>query len=181
MNAPDRAADVRAICRDHPEAFGPPDDTNDARRLTFLRDILIPALNLMDGSWGVLTKQDQGGKQPCDVIVWRETREHFDVLTGTGATWIPHGVLTNAAWRWTPVPTLTPSPIPDLPPLVIPTPPAPPSAPIDPSAILAALARLDAALTALETRLSDLDAREPPTYRASLFGVTVVLHPDPPR
>jgi hypothetical protein len=75
--------------------------------------------------------------------------------------------------------------VPDLPPITVSMPPerppAVPSEAVDPSAILAALARVDASLTALEGRLADLDAREPPTYRGSLFGITVVLHPDPPR
>jgi hypothetical protein len=74
--------------------------------------------------------------------------------------------------------------VPDLPPITVSMPPerppAPPSASIDPSAILGALARLDATLTALEAHVADLDAREPPTYRGSLFGIAVVLHPDRP-
>jgi len=162
------------MCLDHPEAFGPPDDTNDARRLTFLREILIPTLNRTDGGkWGLLKKTNQGDRIPCDVLVWRDTREHFDVLTGVGATWLAFGVLVNPAWVWEPA-------IPDLPPIVVPTPPAPPSASIDPSAILAALARVNGALTAVEARLADLDAREPPTYRGSLFGIAVILRPDRP-
>lgn len=176
MNAPNRAADVRALCAGHRDAFGPPDETNDARRLAFLREWLIPALNLLDGGkWGGLRKDDQGGKRTCDVIVWADTREHFDVLTGTGPTWIPHGVLSNPAWVWEAVGTAQ-TPISE--------PPAPPSGPTDPSAILAALSRTEAALVALESRMAALAAKVPPittTYSGRIGPFVVVLRSDLPK
>lgn len=174
MIAPNRAADVRRLCIGHTDAFGPPDATNDARRLDFLRTWLIPALNLLDGGkWGCLRKNDMGGKIPCDVIVWQDTREHFDVLTGTGPTWIPHGVLSNPAWVWEPV-TVSPEP-------PLPAPPAPPGPSIDPSAILAALAATERALVALEGRVSALAAKVPPTYVGRIGPFVVMLKPDLPR
>lgn len=39
MDAP---AEVRAICADHPDAFGDPPETNDARRLALLMTGIIP-------------------------------------------------------------------------------------------------------------------------------------------
>jgi len=102
-SAPDRSADVAAICATHPEAF-PQTDQNDAARLVLLRGVIIPALNRLDGgAWGYLTKTDQGGKVPCDVMVWRDTLEVFDCLTGSGGCWIAHGP-PPPAWVWTAVP-----------------------------------------------------------------------------
>ncbi len=103
IEAPDRSGTVAWVCEQHPEAFGSPAETNDARRLDLLQEIIIPLLNGADfdwGSWGVLVKDDQGGKIPCDIIVWRPTLEHFDIMTGTGACWIPRGRVDNPHWRW---------------------------------------------------------------------------------
>jgi hypothetical protein len=78
--------------------------------------------------------------------------------------------------------------IPDLPPVVVPEPPAPLPPSIDPSAILAALAHVEAALVALEgrvdiqaIRVAALTAKVPPTYVGRLGPMTIVLHPDVPR
>jgi hypothetical protein len=104
-------------------------------------------------------------------------------VTGVANSPIPHPPYQSFAGQiFIPVPPtdhLGVRPVPDLPPLTVPAPSeglsTAPSVPIDPSAILAALARVDATLTALQARLA-----APPTYRGSLFGITVVLHPDPP-
>jgi hypothetical protein len=106
-------------------------------------------------------------------------------VTGVANSPIPHPPYQSFAGQvFIPVPPtnhLGVRPIPDLPPIVVPTPPAPPSAPIDPSAIMAALARVEAALTAFEHRLTDVATRMPPTYVGKLGPLTIVLHPDPPR
>jgi hypothetical protein len=123
MNAPDRSAEVRVLCAAHPEAFGPPDETNDARRLALLRTWIVPALNQLDGGrWGLLTKPEQNNRVICDCIVWADTREHFDIVTGTGPCWIPHGPM-NANWVWTPVASPAPTPAPIAP--VVPASPDP--------------------------------------------------------
>jgi len=111
MAAPNRLFTLRAICADHPEAF-PQDDRNDAARLHLLREIIIPWLNADDGgNWGVLTKTDQGDKVPCDVLMWRPTRDVIDCLTGSGACWIEHAP-PPPAWVWTAVSHVTPPPTP---------------------------------------------------------------------
>jgi hypothetical protein len=102
---PNRFADVEAICAAHPEAF-PPGDANDPARLKLLTETMVPTINADHpedgGNWGVLTKTDQNGKIPCDVMVWRPGTVTIDVMTGTGASWDVHGPANNPAWVWTP-------------------------------------------------------------------------------
>ena len=102
---PNRFADVDAICRAHPEAF-PPGDANDPSRLKLLVETMVPEINAAhpedNGNWGVLTKTDQNGKIPCDVMVWRPGTVTVDVMTGTGASWDVHGAANNPARVWTP-------------------------------------------------------------------------------
>ena len=103
---PNRAADVDAICRAHPEAF-PPGDANDPARLKLLTETMVPTINADHpedgGNWGVLTKTDQNNKVPCDVMVWRPGTVTIDVMTGTGASWDVHGAANNPLWVWTAV------------------------------------------------------------------------------
>ena len=100
---PNRSADVQAICAAHPEAF-PPGDANDPARLQLLTETMVPEINAAHpedhGNWGVLTKTDQGGKIPCDVMVWRPGTVTIDVMTGTGASWDVHGAANNPLWGW---------------------------------------------------------------------------------
>lgn len=58
-------------------------------------------------NWGVLRKST--GTFPYDILVWRPTREHFDVLTSKEvspgfrrlqATWTNAGVLPRPDWTW---------------------------------------------------------------------------------
>jgi hypothetical protein len=104
---PNRRADVEAICAAHPEAF-PPGDANDPARLALLTETMVPTINRDhpedNGNWGVLTKTDQGGKIPCDVMVWRPGTVTIDVMTGTGASWDVHGAANNPLWLWTACP-----------------------------------------------------------------------------
>lgn len=111
MDAPYRGLEVERLVRAHSEIFkdgaGKPIDQDDPRlddsRRAFL-PVICATLNAIDGGeWGLCSKDDQGGKIPSDIIVWRPTREHFDVLTGTGPSWQPRGIMPNT-WRWVPAP-----------------------------------------------------------------------------
>lgn len=140
MGMPNRSAEVAALCAQHPEAF-PPGDQNDPARLAFLKGTIIPALNRLDGGqWGFMTKTDQGGKVPCDILMWRPTNDVVDCMTGTGGTWIVHDP-PPPAWVWTAVDG------PDIGPIIGPGPDAGPGTEI--------LARL----TAIESKLDQLLAR----------------------
>jgi hypothetical protein len=55
-------------------------------------------LNGLDGGrWGLLLKND--GRIPADILVWRPTREHFDVLSDFGPAWQNDGVIADN-WNW---------------------------------------------------------------------------------
>jgi hypothetical protein len=110
MSAPDRSQQVVTVVNQHQDLFG----SEEGRRQILA--YVCAALNVTDGGdWGLLLKP--GGKIPADIIVWRLTREHIDVLTDTAATWIPKGVIAPD-WEWieadrsqpSPGPTLAPSP-----------------------------------------------------------------------
>jgi hypothetical protein len=115
MNMPNRRAQVYVICEKNPASF-PQDDTNDACRRELLLGTIIPSLNRMDdGCWGYMTKTDQGGKVPCDIMMWKDTNEVVDCMTGTGGTWIPHDP-PPPEWKWTAVGgTPEPGPTPPVP------------------------------------------------------------------
>ncbi len=104
MNMPDRYFHVSDLCIQNAMAndFTVPGDTgpvkvafpqgeeNDAYRLHFLKSVIIPHLNALDnGRWGVLTKQEQNDRVPVDVLMWRDTNEFADCMTGVGAMWQP--------------------------------------------------------------------------------------------
>ena len=111
---PNRFATVSFLCERHPEAF-PQDENNDAARLAFLKGTIIPTLNRTDdGKWGYMTKTDQGGKVPCDILMWRDTNQVVDCLTGIGAAWLEHAP-PPPAWVWTSVDVAPPEPIPPTP------------------------------------------------------------------
>jgi hypothetical protein len=78
-------------------------------------------LNLTDaGKWGRLLKTNRGNTIPHDIIVWKDTDEHFDVFTGTSdpedtkARWGPNA--PREGWIWQSVEGLAP-PIDEPPPL----------------------------------------------------------------
>lgn len=139
------------IVQNHPGIL----NGTDEKRLDLLR-IIVRELNTSDsGNWGLLQKNDQGGKIPADIIVWRPTREHFDVLTDTGATWIDDGILINLAWQWLEVGGVSPEPNPT---------PQPEPQPIPPSVDLSAITQLLNSVIALQQEL-----REKLTQMDSLF------------
>jgi len=146
----------------------PQGELNDSFRLDFLKNVVIPALNHLDnGEWGLMTKTDQGNKIPCDILMWHSTREIVDVLTGTGATWIPLA-LPPPEWIWTAVSDPIPIPIPNPIPNPIPEP--------DP---------IMTKLLVIESILNMLIAREFPNYATSFPQIdgfpistgTIVLKP----
>lgn len=144
MNAPNRF-DVVAAAVEPFKPF-PQGEPNDEYRLTLLLTIILPALNRVDpGKWGSLTKTDQANFVPCDIVVWKDTNEHVDALTGQGASWDNHGPLTNPAWVFTPL-SDAPVPVPD--PVPTPTPTTDP-----------ALEAIGRALAALDQRVAALDAK----------------------
>ena len=113
MNAPDRSATVRAFYAVHPEHFTA--DRHDENRRRSL-PALITHLETMHptdrGKWGVLVKTDRGNRIPCDVLVWRDTGEHFDVMNSQGGMWDPHGPISangGGAWFWAPPSAVDPN------------------------------------------------------------------------
>lgn len=81
MNAPNRSSDVAAWVASHRALF-----TGDAEDTT--RQLLTPLarhLNAIEGRdvWGLLVKTDRTPPfVPHDILMWKDTREHFDVFTG---------------------------------------------------------------------------------------------------
>ena len=144
MAMPNRSQEVKAICARYPQAFGPPDETIDARR-RLLIPIIVRELNRLDGDkWFLLNRLDRQDDDPkpgrltSDVIVWGPTREHVDVLSSSGAMWGEQPVITDPDWKlehssnwpcWDDV--NPPSPSPHLMPDAV-TPPAPPPVPLPP-------------------------------------------------
>lgn len=165
MTAPNRAGEASAILKTLPVAAKTP--TDEGRRANLFT--IIRALNKIDaGQWGALVKTDQGNKIPGDILVWRPTMEHFDVITGAGdPAWIPDGVITYAPWQWFDVGDHAVIDVPD------PEEPDP-----DPFGVaFAELARMDAAITAMSLKLDAFAARPAPIYKGTLFGYTITLKP----
>jgi hypothetical protein len=144
MNAPDRSAEVAAFVNANGNLFK---SRTGVEADSIRREALVPIcqhLNAIDdGKWGRLTKLDQGGKIPADIIVWKDTKEHFDILTGadrpedTQPTWDAKGPARDG-WEWLEVPAT-----------ILPTPPSQPTeTKPDPSAV--ALNEIRNRLVALE-------------------------------
>lgn len=166
--APDRSSDVQRAFEALTPA--PETDTDEGRRANTYA--VVRSLNRLDGGeWGVLVKDDQGGKIPADIIVWKSSMEHFDIQTGGVGrpTWQPKGIVTNPAWRWSAVAgEAAPVPVPPHQPPVEPPHPQPiPDPPSEGFDLVAALARIEAAL-----------AKPAPVYKGRIFGVTVTLRPE---
>ncbi len=140
--APNRKTEVEAFVRSQPPAVET--DADDARR-ALLFDIVRDLAARGDCCWGVLVKTDQGNKIPADVIVWRPTLEHVDVLSGgiASAMWGYKGVVPDDRWIWQAVPD---APVP------------PPSTPTTPPSSVD--------LSAIEKRLEALEAGQELTLEA---------------
>jgi hypothetical protein len=137
MAVPNRLREVKAIVARYSQAFGPPDDTIDARR-RLLIPIIVRELNKLDEDrWFLLNRLDRQDEDPkpgrltSDVIVWGPTREHVDVLSSSGAMWGEHPAITDPDWKlehssnwpcWDDVgpPPPDPQPQPGTPPVPVP-------------------------------------------------------------
>lgn len=102
MSAPNRKAEVEkafAGLTIHPKT-----EADEGRRANLYA--VGRYLNTLDaGQWGCLVKTDQGNKIPADILVWKPTREHFDVITGDGGpTWIAYGTVPQPEWVWRAIP-----------------------------------------------------------------------------
>lgn len=105
MAIPNRSKEVKAIAAKYPQSFGPPDETIDARR-RLLMPILARELNKLDGeNWYLLNRLDRQDEDPkpgrltSDVLVWKPTKEHVDVLSASGAMWSVLGPVTDPDWQ----------------------------------------------------------------------------------
>jgi hypothetical protein len=126
MNAPNRRTWVSQIWVSHPPSnLVSGSFPNDDVRREYLLGILLPELNKLEfpstgAKWGYLIKTERDPDfVPSDIICWPDTREHFDVLTDSGSTWIDDGVMTNPEWMIgftdsTP-PLPNPDPVPPIP------------------------------------------------------------------
>jgi hypothetical protein len=178
MNAPDRSATVRAFYASHPEYFTV--DRHDENRRRSLPALIahLDATHPGDGGrWGVLVKTDRNNKIPCDVLVWHDTGEHFDVMDSQGGTWSPHGPIhVNAGghgiWFWAPPSVVDPAgeeralrpPPYESPagPIPIPIPDPNPSVIVDLRPLTEKVDALGADVTALRALIQQLMDRTPP-------------------
>ena len=131
MAMPNRSKEVKAICARYPQAFGEPMATVDARR-RLLVPIIARELNKLDGeNWFVMNRMDRNDDDPkpgrltSDVIVWKPTKVHIDVLSAKGPMWDDLGPITDPDWKiehWAnwpswddiePKPEPDPDPVPD--------------------------------------------------------------------
>lgn len=117
---------------------------------------IIAAMPAEDGSnWGVLEKRTSNPHSvPYDILVWKPTREHFDILTSIEVTpgmrrlvarFGAVGVLPKPTWHWcdwreTQTPIV---PLGELPPVPVPEPPPTPEPPADIPALWARLRALE--------------------------------------
>lgn len=166
MAMPNRSQEVKAIVARYPQAFGPPDETLDARR-RLLIPIIVRELNKVDGDkWFVLNRLDRQDEDPkpgrltSDVIVWGPTKEHVDVLSSSGAMWGEQPAITDPDWKlehysnWPSWDDVTP-----LPP-VVPNPPLQPRPPVfDPSYLESAIGELKTSVARNAERVSKVEQR----------------------
>jgi hypothetical protein len=108
MTAPDRSSEVAAWVNDNRRLFQGAGANADDRR----RELLIPLarhLNAIEGRnvWGRLVKRDRSPEfVPHDILVWKDTREHYDVFTGTDRvedtqpSWGFNPPPDNPRWEW---------------------------------------------------------------------------------
>jgi hypothetical protein len=113
MNAPDRSATVRAFYASHPEHFTTERHDEDRRKSLPALIAHLETVNPGDrGKWGVLVKTDRNNKIPCDVIVWKDTGDHFDIMDSQGGMWGAHGPISvngGGAWFWAPASDVDPN------------------------------------------------------------------------
>jgi hypothetical protein len=186
MSAPNRAAEVAQIVGGVRQLFG----SEDGRRE--ILKVICRELNKTDGdNWGLLSKDDRGGFVPADIIVWRPTLEHFDVLTDTGPVWGERGQIPPSwSWKAAEAPSVAPA---------VPTVPSRRDSTdvlnkldglqasittlsADNQALRQQLNSLESALNELSRRIQTLADRPAPAvtfpeYHADLLGRPVILRP----
>jgi hypothetical protein len=179
MHAPNRSATVQSFYAAHREYFTA--DRHDENRRRSLPALIahLESVHPDDrGKWGVLVKTDQRNKVPCDVLVWKDTRESIDVMDSTGGLWAPHertvDVVGGGAWLWAPAAVVDPSGEERA--LIGPpydhggsSPEPPPSGGIDLAALSAKLDAIAADVASLRTLVEQLLQRPATTPAAVTF------------
>lgn len=93
---PNRTAEAQLVADAHPNLWTGSDNK---RQLT---GMICTTLNRIDGGmWGLMSKDERNPPYvPEDVLMWRPTRAHIDVLSDSGAVpWIVH-TETPTTWSW---------------------------------------------------------------------------------
>jgi hypothetical protein len=99
--------DIAAILQTCPQAFASPIGNIDEHRRKVIPYVAMK-LNERDGAdkWRLLYRMDRQDSDPApgrltaDVLVWTATREHYDVLSSTGAmSPIKHPPITDRDWQ----------------------------------------------------------------------------------
>lgn len=150
MSAPERSEEVRRVIERFAHLTTWPAEDAEDRRRRFL-PVLIEEMPAGErANWGVLLKTERTPPYiPSDILVWRPTMEHVDVLSdrevspGTWqirAAWKNHGAIGKAPgtenkvgkWVWLDVRDAKIPPIEPPKPPEPPEPPNPPNPPDDP-------------------------------------------------
>jgi hypothetical protein len=159
MSAPNRAAETAAVINAHPEFMGQGDEVR-AKVLPYICD----ALNRLDnGQWGLLQKDT--GVIPSDIIVYKDTREHFDVIRGVPPWpyWEHKGIIQDN-WKWIAAPAVSkPEPNPE---------PNPSGSDELLSVLIAALTEMKGQVSNLEQSLEQLKNKGLP-IKLVIFGQIV--------
>lgn len=114
--APDRREEVRGLVQKYRPML-----TGDDDKGRIVTGLMCNDLNVFDGGlWGMLIKNDRNPPfVPYDVLVWKPTLEHFDVLSGVNPEWINDGPIREGwAWLVCPLAEAPPPPVVVVPPPV---------------------------------------------------------------
>lgn len=105
MAVPNRSKEIKAIAAKYPQAFGGDEATLDARR-RLLMPILCRELNKLDGeNWYLVNRLDREDDDPkpgrltSDVLAWKPTMEHVDMLSSSGTMWHVLPKITDPQWK----------------------------------------------------------------------------------
>jgi hypothetical protein len=165
MSAPNRKAAVQQAFQSL--TIVPKTESDEGRRQNLFA--VGRYLNTLDnGQWGCLVKTDQGGKIPADILVWRDTREHFDVITGDGGpAWIAYGTVPKPEWVWRAIP-VAPSEPSEPPPEPDPEPEMTCQAEDILKVLAPILANIDQRLAALESKPYQVPVVQFPVYTGTV-------------
>lgn len=117
--APNRQGEVSSLVAKYRALL---DGSDDKGRI--VTGLICNDLNVVDnGQWGMLIKNDRNPPfVPYDILVWKPTREHIDILSGFNPMWIDNGLI-RPEWSWLVCPTSAPAPPPVVVPPVVVVPP----------------------------------------------------------